>query len=87
MKLSISLPDTVGREIRGMAHDTEKPVSVLIQKAWQFARSRLLQDEAADMAQHRRALKKMRSLKGSLKKYYPNTTSTRLASQAFSKEK
>lgn len=87
MKLSISLPDALGLEIKGMARETEKPVSVLIQKAWNFSRSHLLQTGEEDSARHRRALKKIRSLQGSLKKYYPNVSSTHLARQAFIKPK
>lgn len=41
MKISISLPDSVAKEIKELAKKSERQVSWIVQKAWQIARPKI----------------------------------------------
>ena len=85
MKLSISLPNVMAHEIQNLSAETERNVSWWIQQAWNIARTRLLRDDSHQAA-HRRAVKKLSSLRGLLKKDYPKIDSVTLSHQAFLKK-
>jgi hypothetical protein len=85
MKLSISLPDSIAREIKKLSAETERDVSWWIRKAWETARTQLMRGDQSREAE-RKALKKLASLRGALKKDYSNTDSVSLAHSAFSKK-
>ncbi|HSA58145.1 MAG TPA: ribbon-helix-helix protein, CopG family [bacterium] len=82
MKLSISLPDAMGGEIKGLAAKSERNVSWWIRRAWDIARTQLLRTDQAQRS-HRRAMKKLASLTGVLKEDYPGIDSVTLSHQAF----
>ncbi len=81
MKLSISLPDVVAREIKTLSQHTERNVSWWIQKAWMLARTQLLRGDQDES--RKKALKKMKVLRGALKESFPNIDSVNLARSAF----
>ncbi len=83
MKLSVFLPDAMAKEVRILADETRRPVSWWIQRAWDVARSRLLQEGRAAEASHRKFLKTLDKLQGGLQKSYPGIDSVALAHQAF----
>ena len=88
MKLSISLPDSLGHEIRTLALHTERDVSWWIRQAWEIARTNLLRgDLEQKLEKKKKALKKLSSLKGSLKRAFPDTSSVALSHRAFHKQK
>ncbi len=86
MKLSISLPDEMAREIREVASKSERNISWWLQKAWSLSRTRLLRGDKHQEAQ-RRALKKMASLHGALKNDFPDEDSVSLSRRAFHSKK
>lgn len=83
MKLSISLPDAMAREIKKLADESERGVSWWVQRAWETARTRLMRDESEALKSHRRAMKALSALRGVLKKEFPDTDSVTLAHRAF----
>lgn len=87
MKLSISLPDPMAREIKGLSRQTERPISWWLQKAWDVARTRLIREQKTSAHSHRKFLKALDSLRGVLKEDYPDTDSVTLAHQAFTLKK
>lgn len=86
MKLSISLPDNIAKEIGELAKSTQRSVSWWIHRAWLVARSQLRNGKDLERAE-KRALAKLQSIQGSLKKHYPHLTSVRLSHQAFKLKK
>jgi uncharacterized small protein (TIGR04563 family) len=86
MKLSISLPDNVAKEIRRLARETDRSISWWIQRAWTVAREQLRNPENDEKAE-KAALSKLRKLQGALKDDYPNKSSVELSHNAFGKEK
>jgi hypothetical protein len=82
MKLSISLPDNMAKEIKMLSIETERSISWWIQNAWNTARTELLRSDDASK-KCRRALKKFSSLQGTLKSEYPSIDSVTLAHNAF----
>ena len=87
MKLSISLPDAVGREIKMLAARSERHVSWWFQKAWDLARTQLLHEGKTALDSHRKFIRTMDSLRGALKDDFPDTDSVALAHQAFTSKK
>jgi hypothetical protein len=83
MKLSISLPDSMAREIKKVADQSGRGVSWWLQRAWEAGRTVLLRDESEAVKSHRRAMKALSSLRGVLKKDFPNMDSVTLAHRAF----
>lgn len=83
MKLSISLPDEIAQEIRRIAQKTEKSVSSLLGRAWHKSRIEILRDEEKAKRSHIKAMKLLDSLRGSLKKDFPETDSMTLSHRAF----
>ena len=83
MKLSISLPENIAREVRTLAKKSDRSISWWIQKAWMIARTQLNNSHEDESRRAQDAMKTLMSLKGSLKKHYPNTTSVALAKSAF----
>ncbi len=71
---SISLPEHVAKEIKGLAKETERSVSWWIQRAWIVARDQLQNPEEYQKAR-KVALTKLRGLEGALKDDFPETTS------------
>lgn len=86
MKLSISLPDQVAKEIKKLAKDSERSTSWWIQRAWALARVHLHNPDEAQKAKVL-AMDKIESLKGSLKADFPQLSSVSLAKQAFKKKR
>ena len=84
MKFSISVPENVGKEIKALAKQTERSVSWWIQRAWLAARTEFMDRKVHDQAAAK-ALERLDSLRGVLKKYHPNTSSVELAHRAFRK--
>lgn len=83
MKLSISLPENIAREVRTLAKKSDRSISWWIQKAWMIARTQLNNSHEDESRKAHDAMKTLMSIKGSLKRYYPNTTSVALAKSAF----
>ncbi len=83
MKLSVSLPDPIAREIQRLAHKTEKTVSALLCRAWQKSRTVILRDEEKSKRSHQKAMRLLGALRGSLKEEFPDVDSVALADQAF----
>lgn len=77
MKLSISLPDPMAKEIKALATH-QRNVSWWIQRAWTLARTQLLRDEKGTAAA-KRAIKKICSLRGALKANFPDVDSVTLS--------
>ncbi len=86
MKLSISLPEDMAREIKEIAKKSERNVSWWLQKAWSLSRTRLLRGDKHREAQNR-ALKKLASLQGALKEDFPGEDSVSLSRRAFQPKK
>lgn len=86
MKLSISLPDAMAQEIRALAAKTERNISWWLQKAWEVSRSNLLRQEQAARLSHQTTLKTLSSMRGILKKEFPNEDSVTLSRKAFHKK-
>ena len=82
MKLSISLPDPIAKEISGLAKETERSVSWWIQRAWLTSRDQLRNPVHNDSAKAA-ALKKLFGLEGVLKGDFPGVSSVELAHRAF----
>jgi hypothetical protein len=80
------MSDEMAKEVRDLARQTERSVSWWLQRAWTVARNQLVFSDKAE-AQRRRALKKLTSLRGSLKKDFPHIDSVSLAHQAFQHKK
>jgi hypothetical protein len=72
------------QEIKELADETERSVSFWIQKAWLIAREKLM-DKTEEKLAEKKALNKLYSIRGSLKKFYPHKDSTELSHQAFNK--
>ena len=87
MKLSVSIPDEMGKEIKAVARETERTVSWWLQKAWDLARTELLRGGKNVHDSHRKFLETLESLRGSLKHDYPDVDSVTLAHQAFTLKK
>lgn len=83
MKLSISLPDAMAREIKQIAEGTERSISWYLQRAWDLARTQLLRRTPEMERQRQKAMKQWHSLQGVLKKAYPDVDSVTLGHQAF----
>lgn len=75
----------MAQEIRSLASETERNVSWWLQKAWETARTQLLRGDQHKQTQ--KALKRLSSLRGSLKRDYPHLDSVSLSHQAFLKKK
>lgn len=83
MKLSISLPNSMAKEILYLAEKEQRPVSWYLQQAWDFARSKLVNPKSNFEKQKKKAMKQLLLLRGSLAKAYPNTDSVTLSHKAF----
>jgi hypothetical protein len=81
MKLSISLPDEMALELKSLSEKSERPLSWWIQKAWLTAKPLLKQGNEQRLQQ--KAMKRLSSLRGSLKNDYPNEDSVSLSHRAF----
>ncbi|MBI3540980.1 MAG: ribbon-helix-helix protein, CopG family [Deltaproteobacteria bacterium] len=86
MKLSISLPEDMAREIKGIATQSDRNVSWWIRQAWELARTQLLRGDKDQQAEQK-ALKTLAGLQGSLKKDYPHIDSVTLSHTAFQKKR
>ncbi|MBI4403444.1 MAG: hypothetical protein HY537_04745 [Deltaproteobacteria bacterium] len=86
MKLSISLPEYVAKEIKGLAKETERSISWWIQRAWVVARDQL-RNPAEYQKAKKAALAKLEGLEGALKEDFPKTSSVELAHSSFKKKK
>lgn len=86
MKLSISLPDRLAKEIKDLARHSERNVSWLIQRAWKVAREQMQNPVGEDKAAIA-AVERLRRLHGSIQgDFPPGTTSIKLAKSAFRKK-
>lgn len=84
MKISISLPDHMAKEIKTVSQKTEKSVSYLIQVAWNLARTNLFQKEQEDLVKKKKkAIDGLWALRGTLKDDFPDMDSVTLAKKAF----
>jgi len=83
MKLSISLPENIASEVRTLAKKSDRSISWWIQKAWMIARTQLNNSHENESRKAHDAMTTLMSIKGSLKRSYPNTTSVALAKSAF----
>lgn len=84
MKLSISIPDHMAKEIKYMAKKSELSVSRLMQEAWVLSKAKFLQDSQDDLeARKRRAMAGFKKLQERLKDEYPGVDSVTLAKKAF----
>ena len=82
MKMSISLPDAVGYEIKNIAEKTDRNISWWIRRAWELSRDKLLSGESEEKAR-RQAMKFLYGLHGVLKNDFPGETSVSLSKKAF----
>lgn len=82
MKLSISLPDPMAKEIKTLATQTERDISWWIKKAWEISRTQMMRRDLHERAE-KKALKTLGSLRGALKSSYPDVNSVVLAHEAF----
>jgi predicted transcriptional regulator len=85
MKLSISLPEQMAKEIKKLAKSSERSTSWWIQRAWILAKPQLHNPEESLKAK-KAAMAKMDSLEGALKKEFPSMTSVELSKKAFSQK-
>ena len=83
MKLSVFFPDSMAKEVRSLSTETQRSVSWWVQRAWDIARTQLLQEGRAAEASHRKFLRALEKLQGGLKESYPGVDSVTLAHQAF----
>ncbi len=84
MKMSISLPDVIGKEIKSIAQKRDRNISSIIKSAWLQTRDYFLSEQ--DLVKEKTsAMKTLSKLKGSLKTAYPKTTSIQLSKKAFLK--
>ena len=83
MKLSISIPDQEGEEMKRIAARLERPLSWIIQKAWELSKFKFQDDGAERLEQRQDPLTTLKQLRGCLKKRYPRTTSVDLQRTAF----
>ena len=82
MKLSVSLPEHIAKEIRGLAKKSDRSVSWWIQRAWTVARDELHNPKESQKAL-KTALEKLDKLEGSVKKDFPKSTAVELSHSAF----
>ena len=82
MKLSISLPNNIGDEIKNIAAKTDRNISWWIKRAWEISREKLMSGESDEKAR-KKAMTILHGLKGSLKKDFPGETSVSLSKKAF----
>lgn len=87
MKLSVSIPDSMAKEIKDLADQSERPVSWWFQQAWDVARTKLLRGDRKAANSHRRFMKTLDRLTGSLRESYPDIDSVTLAHRAFELKK
>jgi len=85
MKLSISLPEHMAKEIKKLAKSSERSASWWIQRAWTLAKPQLHNPEESLRAK-KAAMAKIDSLEGALKKDFPSMTSVELSKKAFSQK-
>ncbi len=86
MKLSISLPDEIAKEIRQLSKSTNRSISYWLKRAWIDARKNL-NDPKEDGRREQEALSYLRATEGSLKADFPGHSSVGLQKQAFKKKK
>ncbi|MFM8269852.1 MAG: ribbon-helix-helix protein, CopG family, partial [Pseudomonadota bacterium] len=84
MKLSISLPEQMAKEIKKLAKSSERSASWWIQRAWVLAKPQLQNPEESLKAK-KAAMAKIDSLEGALKRDFPSVTSVELSKKAFSR--
>lgn len=86
MKMSISLPEHIAKEIRELSIHSERSVSWWIQRAWTVAREEMQNPKDIQIAK-KASFMKLQKLEGTLKLDYPKATSVDLAHTAFRKKK
>lgn len=86
MKLSISISDVQALEIQKVAEELDRPLSWVLQKAWEWSRV-YFKGSAASMGKIREKSSgkqgNLKDLRGCLKSAYPRMTSVKLAKTAF----
>lgn len=85
MKLSISLPDKMAREIRALSKNSQRSISWWIQMAWTTARTQMQNPKGAQKKADD-ALAKLMALEGVLRDSHNGVTSVELAHSAFKKK-